>query len=85
MDKIEKYELEEKLFQNFIYEFVCLRHDLGLTQQQMADKSGVLRDKIAKIELGMYAPNLTSLVKILGPLGYTVKIEKIGDDNIESR
>ena len=79
MDKIEKYELEEKLFQNFIYEFVCLRHDLGLTQQQMSDKSGVLRDKIAKIEPGIYSPNLKSLIKILGPLGYTIKIEKIGD------
>ena len=51
-----------------------------LTQAQMADKSNVLRDKIAKIEAGIYQPNIKSLFKILGPLGYTIKIERIQDD-----
>lgn len=77
MNKIEQYEIEEKLFQDFIYDFAVLRHKLGLTQQEMADKSNVLRDKIAKIEAGIYPPNIKSVLKILGPLGYTIKIEKI--------
>ena len=64
----------------FIFEFIKLRHELGLTQQEMADKSNVLRDKIAKIEAGIYPPNINSLFKILGPLGYTIKIEKIEND-----
>ncbi len=80
MNKEERFELEEKLNQNFIYEFVSLRHSLGLTQMQMAEKSGVLRDKIAKIERDIYSPNIKSLFKILGPLGYTIKIEKIDKD-----
>ena len=75
--EVDKFTMEEKLNQDFISEFVELRHKLGLTQQQMADKSNVLRDKIAKIEAGIYPPNITSLFKILGPLGYTIKIEKI--------
>lgn len=79
MDKVEKYIIEEKLNQDFIFEFIELRHKLGLTQQEMADKSNVLRDKIAKIEAGIYPPNIKSLFKILGPLGYTIKIEKIKD------
>lgn len=83
MKEQECFELEEKLYNDFNYEFVCLRHSLGLTQQQMADKSNVLRDKIAKIERGIYPPNIKSLLKILGPLGYTLKIEKIGDDKNE--
>ena len=57
------------------------QYQLGLTQQEMAKKSNVLRDKIAKIEAGIYPPNIKSLFKILGPLGYTIKIEKI--DNKE--
>ena len=77
MNSSEKFELEEKLYQEFNYNFVCLRHKLGLTQQEMADKSNVLRDKIAKIERCIYPPNIKSLIKILGPLGYTLKIEKI--------
>lgn len=81
MDKEKRFILEEKLNQDFIFEFATLRHELGLTQQEMAKKSNVLRDKIAKIEAGIYPPNIKSLFKILGPLGYTIKIEKI--DNKE--
>lgn len=77
MDKEKRFILEEKLNQDFIFEFATLRHELGLTQQEMAKKSNVLRDKIAKIEAGIYPPNIKSLFKILGPLGYTIKIEKI--------
>lgn len=77
MKDINEFITEEKLYADFIYEFAELRHKLGLTQQQMAVKSNVLRDKIAKIEAGIYPPNIKSLFKILGPLGYTIKIEKI--------
>ena len=80
MKSIEQYVVEEKLYMDFIYDFVVLRHKLGLTQQEMAQKSNVLRDKIAKIEAGIYPPNIKSVFKILGPLGYTIKIEKIQDD-----
>jgi transcriptional regulator with XRE-family HTH domain len=77
MNKINNFELEERLYQEFNFDFASLRHELGLTQKEMAKKSNVLRDKIAKIERGIYPPNIKSLLKILGPLGYTLKIEKI--------
>ena len=77
MNKIENYINEERLNQEFIFEFIKLRDELGLTQVEMAKKANVLRDKIAKIEAGIYPPNIKSLFKILGPLGYTIKIEKI--------
>lgn len=80
MDRIEEFISEEKLNQEFIFEFIKLRHELGLTQAQMAKKSNVLRDKIAKIEAGIYPPNIKSLFKILGPLGYTIRISKIDED-----
>lgn len=82
MNDIERFELEEKLYQEFNYDFISLRHELGLTQAQMAEKANVLRDKVTKIELGMYAPNIKSLIKILGPLGYTIKIEKIKKEEV---
>ena len=64
---------------DFICEFIKLRNELGLTQKEMADKSGVLRDKIAKIEVGIYSPNLRSLAKILEPLGYRITICKVDE------
>ena len=84
MNKIEKFILEEKLNQEFILDFITLRYELKLTQQQMANLSGVLRDKIAKIEAGIYSPNISSLFKILGPLGYTIKIERIENEEIKN-
>lgn len=84
MDKnVDNYCLAEELEMDFILEFASLRHSLGLTQKEMALKSGVLRDKIAKIEAGLFSPNISSLFKILGPLGYTIKIEKIEEDFYE--
>ena len=80
MNKVYEYINEERLNQDFIFDFIQLRHKLGLTQAQMTGKSNVLRDKIAKIEADIYPPNIKSLFKILGPLGYTIKIEKIQDD-----
>ena len=79
----ENYEFEEKLRLEFLQEFINLRHSLGLTQSQMANKSNVLRDKITKIEIGLYSPNIDSLFKILGPLGYTISITKIRDEQNE--
>ena len=76
MSKIELNKDVLDMETEFIFDFIKLRHELGLTQKEMALKSNVLRDKIAKIEAGLYTPNLTSLLKILGPLGYTIKIEK---------
>ncbi len=35
-----------------------------------------LSKEVFDMEAGLYSPNLTSLLKILGPHGYTLKIEK---------
>ena len=83
MNKVDEYIIEERLNHEPILDLIQFRHKLGLTQAEMANKSNVLRDKIAKIEAGIYPPNIKSLFKILGPLGYTIKIEKIEDDSIK--
>ena len=72
---------KEELLQNLEYEFICdfikTRKDLNLTQQALADASGVMREKIAKIECNLNSPQLNSLIKILAPIGYTIKIMPI--------
>ena len=40
----------------------------------------IKQDKIAKIWADIHPSNIKSLFKILEPLGYTIKIEKIQDD-----
>ena len=49
----------------FICDFIKLRNELKLTQEEMADTSKVLRTKIAKIEAGIASPSIRSLTQIL--------------------
>ena len=69
---------KEKILMDLEYEFICefikLRKDLRLTQSSLAEMSGVIREKIAKIENRLNSPQLNSLIKVLEPIGYTVKI-----------
>ena len=61
----------------FLREFKIFRRENNLTQQLLADYTGYTREKISRIESGINSPSLKTLLKILGPLGYTLKIEKI--------
>ena len=77
--KIEKAREEklEKLERDFIESFVKLRKSHKLTQQEMADDGHVIRETIARIENSITSPQINTLIKILEPLGYTIKLTKI--------
>lgn len=80
-DYIKRETLLMELEYELIQEFVKLRKDLHLTQQQMADSAHVIRETIARIETQITSPQISTLIKILEPLGYTLKIEKIKKSN----
>lgn len=69
----DAYELNEI----FIKEFIRFRKENNLTQDLFSKYSKVPREKIARIESGMHSPTILSLLKIIGPIGYTIKIEKV--------
>jgi DNA-binding XRE family transcriptional regulator len=75
-------EQEEKIM-NLEYDLICdfikLRNELGLSQKKMAEECGVVREMIAVIENRKKHPQINTLIKILEPFGYTLKIEKIKD------
>ncbi len=75
---------KEKVLQDLEYAFICdfirIRKENHLTQQALADMSGVIREKIAKIEANLNSPQLNSLIKVLEPIGYTVKIVPIKEE-----
>lgn len=64
-----------------IIEFIRLRKEASLSQQEIADKSNVIRTTIARIENQMNSPQIKTMLQILEPLGYTLKIEKIDNDD----
>ena len=67
----------EELEKDFTEEFVMFRKENNLTQELLALYSKVNRTKIARIESMMHSPTVRNLLQILGPLGYTIKIEKV--------
>lgn len=69
----DAYELNEM----FIKDFIRFRKENNLTQELFAKYSEVSRTSIARIESGMHSPSILNLLKILGPIGYTIKIEKV--------
>ena len=76
-----KNDKHEELEKEFIDEFINIRRKKKLSQREFAEYSGVGRVQIAKIENRIASPCLKSLIKILEPLGYTVKIKKIYTKN----
>lgn len=57
-----------------VAEIVRLRQTLGLTQKQLAELSGVRQPVIARMETGATNPRLSTLVKVLVPMGKTLVV-----------
>lgn len=69
----------DELNKIFIKEFIRFRKENNLTQDLFSKYSNVPREKIARIESGMHSPTILNLLKIIGPIGYTIKIVKVKD------
>ena len=85
MDKIKEFENKEKILQDLEYNLICdfikLRKDNKLSQQKLANEANIIREMVAKIENHLVSPQIKTLIKILEPLGYTLKIEKIKEED----
>lgn len=77
MKKMKEERKVMELEYDLICDFIRLRHELGLTQANMAAESGVVREMIAVIESRKKHSQINTLIKILEPFGYTIGIKKI--------
>ncbi len=66
----EQIRFEEELIEATIK----AREEANLTQQELSEKSGVKQPSIAKIETLNRTPQTTTLIKLLYPMGYTIKV-----------
>ena len=65
---------------DLIKEFISLRHELGLSQQKMANECGAVREMVAALENKRKHPQVITILKFLEPFGYTLKIAKLEED-----
>ncbi|MBR3469992.1 MAG: helix-turn-helix transcriptional regulator [Lachnospiraceae bacterium] len=53
---------------------VSIRKKQGLSQTELADKCGVKQPALARMEGQTHSPQVSSLLRILMPMGYTLQI-----------
>lgn len=53
------------------------REKAKMTQKELSEKSGIKQPSIAKLEKLNRTPQTTTLIKLLYPLGYTLKVVPI--------
>ena len=65
---------ESKLRVELISAIISARKEKGLTQRELEELSGVKQPIIARMENGNSIPNLSTVLKVLAPLGKTLYI-----------
>ena len=75
----EQIRFEEELIEATIK----AREESKLTQQELSEKSGIKQPAIAKLEKLSRTPQTTTLIKLLYPMGYTLKVVPIEEKRIK--
>lgn len=70
-------EAEIKLEMDIINATIEARKKSKLSQKELSEKSGIKQPNIAKLENCTRAPQVTTLIKLLYPMGYTIKVVPI--------
>lgn len=69
-EELEELELEKEIIKTTIE----IRKKANLTQTELSKKSGIIQPSIAKIENFVRTPQYTTLMKMLYPMGYTLRV-----------
>ena len=65
---------ESNLRVALIGELIKARNERGVTQKQLEEMSGVSQPVIARLERGATIPNISTVMKLLAPLGKKLAI-----------
>ena len=72
-DRIKEFNIEA----NFLSNLIELRNEHKITQKQLEELSGIKQPMIARIENGDSIPRVDTLLRLLEPMGLTLKIVPI--------
>ena len=67
-------ELEIQLEMDIIKATIEARKKSGLTQRELAKKANIKQPVIARLESRARSPRVSTLMKILYPMGYTLRV-----------
>lgn len=78
LDFTPEEDEEMKLELDLIKTLIEVRKNTELTQRELSEKTGIKQPSIAKIESLAHSPQTSTLIKLLYPMGYTLKIVPLG-------
>lgn len=67
-------EIEISLEMDIIRATIEARKSLNMTQSELSRKTGIKQPAIARFENGSHSPTISTLIKMLVPMGYGIKI-----------
>lgn len=67
-------EIEISLEMDIIKATIEARKSLNMTQSELSRKTGIKQPAIARFENGSHSPTISTLIKMLVPMGYGIKI-----------
>lgn len=65
---------KERVKNQILTSYIKLRKEKGITQQEIADRTGIKRTNVARIESGRNAPTIEVLVKLAAALDMELEI-----------
>ena len=73
-------EEEIKLEMSIIKATIEARKKANLSQEELSKKTGIRQPAIARIENHTHSPNMRTLIKMLLPMGYTLRVEPLSKE-----
>ena len=68
---------KERVKNQILTSYIKLRKEKGITQQEIADRTGIKRTNVARIESGRKAPTIEVLVKLAAALDMELEIRLV--------
>ena len=68
---------KERVKNQILTAYINLRKERGITQQEIADRTGIKRTNVARIESGRNAPTIEVLVKLAAALDMELEIRLV--------
>lgn len=70
-------EEKNRVKNQILNSYISLRKTKGITQQEVADRTGIKRTNIVRIESGKYVPTIEVLVKLATALDMELEVKMI--------
>ena len=74
----ELKELEKEVIRQIV-----ARKSQHLSQREVGERAGIIRETVAKIENNLNSPQINTLIRLLEPIGYTLGVVPLVKEETE--